>query len=81
MDHLWGSSTRIHSLDTLALRNSLYTIYKDTEGILEYINMLEDTQKQSRRADAANAFTNYELLIVANAAMLAMQQYEPTNLK
>ena len=45
MDHLWGSCTGLHSLDVLALHESMCTIHKYTEGILEYINALEDTDK------------------------------------
>ena len=30
LDHLWGSCTGLHSLDVLAIRDSLRTMYKDT---------------------------------------------------
>ena len=42
LDHLWGSCTGLHSLDVLALRESMRTMHKDAEGIPEYVNALED---------------------------------------
>eukprot|EP00957_Ditylum_brightwellii_P006478 491156-Ditylum_brightwellii.AAC.1 len=59
---------RLHSLDILALRNSMCTMHKNTEGIPEYINALEDAQKCSKHAGTTNAFTDHDLLIIANAA-------------
>ena len=42
---------------------------------------MKDTQKRSRRADADNTFPDADLLVIANADMLSMQQYELTNNK
>ena len=33
----------------LALKNEMYHYHQDTEGILEYVNTLEDAQKNSNR--------------------------------
>eukprot|EP00957_Ditylum_brightwellii_P000273 21416-Ditylum_brightwellii.AAC.1 len=81
MDHRWDLCTGLHSLDVLVLCDSMRTMHKNTEGILEYINVLEDAQKSSKHADTTNAFTYHDLLIIANAAMLSTQQYECTNKK
>ena len=40
LDHLWSSCTGLHSLDMIALRESMRTMHKDAEGIPEYINAL-----------------------------------------
>ena len=81
LNHLWASCTGLHSLDVLALRDSMRTMHKDSEGIPEYINALEDAQRRSRRAGDANAFSNTYLVMVATSAMLSTQQFETTNEK
>ena len=43
----------------------------EVEGILEYINMLEDAQKQAGRA--GRTITDKTLLLFATTAMLTME--------
>ena len=47
------------------------------EGIPEYINMLEDAQKQARRA--GRAIADETLLFFASTAMLTTDRYPSTN--
>ena len=51
----------------------MQTMYQDMEGILEYTNALEDAQKHSNCVDATHMFTDYNLMVVASAAMLATE--------
>ena len=48
--HLQVRCTGRHSLDLLALHNEMQRYQLEVEGIPEYINMLEDSQKQAGRA-------------------------------
>ena len=62
----------------LALRTSILTMHKDTEGISAYINALENAKKMLQRTDAANAFTEHNLMLVAVNALLATHQFPRT---
>ena len=48
--HLQAGCTGRHALDLLALHNGMQRYHLEVEGIPEYINMLEDAQKQAGRA-------------------------------
>ena len=48
--HLQAGCTVRHALDLLALHNEMQRYHLEFEGILEYINMLEDAQRQAGQA-------------------------------
>ena len=49
----------------------------EVEGILEYINMIEDVQKQAGRS--GRTIANETLLLFASTVMLTTEQYPRTN--
>ena len=51
LNHLQLLCGGLHALDVLALQNNMQRFHLDAEGMPEYINALEDAQKQSRRAN------------------------------
>ena len=53
----------------LAIKNEMQHYHLDTEGILEYVNALEDAQKLSKRS--GNPITENTLLLIATNAMLS----------
>ena len=67
----------LHALNVLALQNDMQRFHLDAEGMPEYINALEDAQKQSRRANHSIADTT--LLLIATNAMLATQRFPRAN--
>lgn len=77
LDHLQETCTRLHALDVLALQNEMQTYHVDAEGILEYVNMLEDAQKRSRRA--RNPITDASLVVIATNVMLGSEQFPRAN--
>ena len=48
--HLQAGCTGRHALDLLALHNKMQRYHPEVEGIPNYINMLEDAQRQAGRA-------------------------------
>ena len=48
--HLQAGCTGRNALDLLALHNKMQRYHLEVEGIPEYINMLEDAQRQAGRA-------------------------------
>ena len=55
----------------------MHNAHKDSEGIPEYINTLEDGQDKAERAGAP--ITNHMLVIIATKAMLTTEQFSRTN--
>ena len=53
MTHLQTGCTGRHALDLLALHNEMQRYHLEVEGIPEYINMIEDAQRQAGRAGRA----------------------------
>ena len=53
LTHLQAGCTGRHALDLLALHNEMQRYHLKVEGIPEYINMLEDAQRQAGRAGHA----------------------------
>ena len=47
LSHLQAGCTGRHALDLLALHNEMQRYHLKFEGIPEYINMIEDAQKQA----------------------------------
>ena len=73
MDHLWKSCSGLHSIDVLALHTKMLTMHEDAGRISEYINTLEDAQKQSARAGIKMAFLDHDLMMVAMAALYSTE--------
>ena len=77
LDHLQLSWGGLYALDDLALQNDVQRFHLDAEGMPEYINALEDAQKQSRSAN--HNITYATLLLMATNAMLATQRFLRAN--
>ena len=75
--HLQAGCTGRRSLDLLELHNEIQCYHLKVEGILDYINMLEDAQKQAGRA--GRTITDKTLLLFATTAMLTTERYPITN--
>ena len=58
----------LHATDILNLQNYIQTYHEDMEGIPEYINKLEDDQKQSNRT--GKPIMDPTLLLFAANSML-----------
>ena len=69
LTHLQSICGVLHALDVLALQNEIQRFHIKAEGIPEYINTLEDSQKTSKRTE--NTITNSTLIMIATNAMLA----------
>ena len=74
---LQAGCTGRHALDLLDLYNEMQRYHLEIEGILDYINMLEDAQKQAGRA--GRTIANKTLLFFATTAMLTTERYPRTN--
>ena len=66
-----------HALDLLALHNEMQRYHLEFEGIPEYINMLEDAQRQSGRA--GRTIADETLLLFASTAMLTSERFLQAN--
>ena len=67
----------LHALDVLALQEKMHNAHKDSDGIPEYINTLEDGRDKAARAGAP--ITNNMLVIIATKEMLTTEQYPRAN--
>ena len=70
--HLQAGCTGRHTLDLLALHNEMQRYHLEVEVIPEYINMLEDAQRQS--GQAGRAISDETLLLFASTAMLTSER-------
>ena len=73
---LQAGCTGCHALDLLALNNEIQRYHLKLEGIPEYINMIEDEQKQAGRA--GRTITNCTFLLFDSTAMLMTERYPRT---
>ena len=71
--HLQAGCTGRNALDLLALHNEMQCYHLEVEGIPEYINMLEDTQRQAGRVERTIA--DETLLLFASTAMLTSNRF------
>ena len=71
--HLKARCTVRHALDLLALHNEMQRYHLEVEGVPEYINMLEDAQRQAGRA--GRTISNDTLLLFASTAMLTSERF------
>ena len=75
--HLQAGCTGSHALNLLDLHNEMQCYHLGVEGIPEYINMLEDAQKQAGRAGCTIA--DETLLLFATTSMLTTEIFPRTN--
>ena len=75
--HLQAGCTVRHALDLLAMHNEMQCYHLEVEGIPEYINMLEDSQRKAGRA--GQKIANKTLLLFASTAMLTSEQFPRAN--
>ena len=75
--HLQSTCVGLHALNVLALQEKMHNAHKDSEGIPEYINTLEDGRDKAARAGAP--ISNNMLVIIATKAMLTTEQYPRAN--
>ena len=75
--HLQAGCTGRHALDLLALHNEMQRYHLEVEGIPEYINMLEDAQRQAGRA--GRAISDETILLFASTAMLTSERFPRAN--
>ena len=68
--HLQAGCTGRHALELLALHNDMQRYHLEVEGIPEYINMLEDAQRQAGRA--GRTMSDETLLLFASTEMLTI---------
>ena len=66
--HLQAGCTGCHALGLLALNNEMKRYHLEVEGIPEYINMLEDAQKQAGRA--GQTIADEMILLFTSTTML-----------
>ena len=75
--HLKASCTGRHALNLLVLHNEMQRYHLEVEGIPEYINMLEDSQRQAGRA--GRTITEDTLLLFVSSAMLTSERFPRAN--
>ena len=73
LSHLQVGYMGRQALNLLALHNKMQLYHLEVKGIPEYINMLEDAQKQAGRTIA-----NETLLLFTLTAMLATERFPHT---
>ena len=75
--HLQAGCTGRNALDLLALHNEMQRYHLEVEGIPEYINMLEDAQRQAGRA--GRMIADETLLLFASTDMLTSERFPRAN--
>jgi hypothetical protein len=73
MTHLDANSGGLHAIDMIALRTAMQSYYEQSDGIPQYIALLEDAQKKAKRAHMPIA--DAKLVMMASAAVLAVQHF------
>jgi hypothetical protein len=73
MAHLDANSGGLHAIDMISLCSNMTQYYVQTDGIPQFIVMMEDAQKKAKRAGMPIA--NVELVMMASAAVLAAQHF------
>ena len=68
-----ANSGGLHAIDMISLRTNMHQYYVQADGIPQYIIMLEDAQKKTKRAGMPIA--DIELVMMASAAVLAAQHF------
>ena len=62
----------LHALNVLALQNEMQNYHQVMEGTPDYVNVLEDAQKRSKRA--GNLTTEDTLLLITTNTMLSTER-------
>ena len=75
--HLQSMCGGLHALKVVALIDQMHNAHKDSEGIPEYINTLEDGRDKAERSGAP--ISNFMLVIIATKAMLTTEKYPRAN--
>ena len=75
--HLQAGCTVRKDLNLLALHNEMQRYHLEVESIPEYINMLEDAQRQDGRA--GRTIADETLLLFASTTMLTSEQFPRAN--
>ena len=75
--HLQAGCTGRHALDLLELHNEIQRYHLEVEGIPEYINMLEDAQRQAGRV--GRTISDKTLLLLASTTMLISERFPRDN--
>ncbi len=71
--HLDDNCGGLHPSELISLPTEMMGYYALTEGIPEYINMLEDAQRKLARAQLPMG--DHQLLAIASTAVLAAQHF------
>ena len=71
--HLQAGCTGRHALVLLVLHNKMQRYHLEFEGIPEYINMLEDAQRQADRA--GRTIEDETLLLFASTEILTSKRF------
>ena len=77
LKHLEAMCVGFHATNVLNLQNEMQTYHEYMDGIPEYINKLEDAQKQSTRS--GNPITDPNLLLFVANAMLRIDCFPRAN--
>ena len=77
LNHLQAMCIGLHATDVLNLQNEMQTYHWDMYGIPEYVNKLEDTQKQSNQA--GKPITDPTLLLFAANAIFCTDRFPRAN--
>ena len=77
LSHLQMGCTDRHALDLLELHNKMQGYHFEVEGIPEYINILEDEQKQTERD--GQTIADKTLLLFASTEILTTEYYPRSN--
>ena len=75
-NHLRSCSGGLHAIDVIDLTAEMMTYYKEYIGITEYINMLEEDQFKSNRANIP--ISNDTIFAIATNAMLSYDDFPCT---
>ena len=74
LDHLTEFCSGLHTVDTVDIPQVMKTLYKDTEGIPQFINAMEAEQRKYKRAKLV--FNDKYLCAVALKSLLQSGEYE-----
>ena len=81
LTHLQRHATGRHAFDLLALMDQIRQYHLEHEGVLEYINALEDAHKISVLSDKSNKIADSTLLLIASTSILKSQRFPWANEK
>ena len=77
LSHLQAGCTGRHALDLLGLHNEMQRYHLEVEGIPEYINIIEDAQRQADQA--GQTIADKTLLLFATTAVFTIELFPCAN--